>query len=170
MMENPIMDDEYDEHGVPRILGNLQMALALSLIVSSHGLTYFHAYWRQCDQVCEWGSQPVNCDTILYVFPCLWQLVCSYCPFKCEDWKMLDLAEVGNGVWDDGFGKDGLRPFELATIRLQRLSWASDSCRLGACFAGGCFCHCCFWMFVAGALTEIHLKTSTWFHLPNQVI
>jgi len=39
-----------------------------------------------------------------------------------EDWKMLDLAEVGNGVWDDGFGKDGLRPFELATIRLQRLS------------------------------------------------
>lgn len=40
-----------------------------------------------------------------------------------EDWKMLDLAEVGNGVWDDGFGKDGLRPFELATIRLQRLSF-----------------------------------------------
>ena len=35
---------------------------------------------------------------------------------------MLDLAEVGNGVWDNGFGKDGLRPFELATIRLQRLS------------------------------------------------
>ena len=34
---------------------------------------------------------------------------------------MLDLAEVGNGVWDEGFGKDGLRPFELATIRLQHL-------------------------------------------------
>ena len=40
-----------------------------------------------------------------------------------KDWKMLELAEVGNGVWDEGFGKEGLRPFELATIRLQSLSW-----------------------------------------------
>ena len=35
---------------------------------------------------------------------------------------MLELAEVGNGVWDEGFGQEGLRPFELATIRLQSLS------------------------------------------------
>lgn len=42
-------------------------------------------------------------------------------PDMLGDWKMLDLAEVGNGVWDDGFGKDGLRPFELATIRLQNM-------------------------------------------------
>lgn len=34
---------------------------------------------------------------------------------------MLNLAEVGSGVWDEGFGKDGLRPFELATIRLQNM-------------------------------------------------
>ena len=81
---------------------------------------------------------------------------------------MLDLAEVGNGVWDDGFGKDGLRPFELATIRLQRLerlqigeipkSWMGEDserieetesfcwAQLGACFVGdGCFRHCSFW-------------------------
>jgi len=42
-------------------------------------------------------------------------------PDMLGDWKMLDLAEVGNGVWDEGFGKDGLRPFELATIRLQNM-------------------------------------------------
>ena len=34
---------------------------------------------------------------------------------------MLKLEEVGSGVWDEGFGKDGLRPFELATIRLQNM-------------------------------------------------
>eukprot|EP00933_Yihiella_yeosuensis_P036829 TRINITY_DN30645_c0_g1_i1.p1 TRINITY_DN30645_c0_g1~~TRINITY_DN30645_c0_g1_i1.p1 ORF type:complete len:419 (+),score=90.29 TRINITY_DN30645_c0_g1_i1:69-1325(+) len=37
------------------------------------------------------------------------------------DGKMLELAEVGRGVWDEAFGKDGLRPFELATVRLQNM-------------------------------------------------
>lgn len=37
------------------------------------------------------------------------------------DGKMLNLAEVGSGVWDEAFGKDGLRPFELATVRLQNM-------------------------------------------------
>lgn len=35
--------------------------------------------------------------------------------------KMLDLAEVGSGVWDEVFGKEGLRPMELATLRLQNM-------------------------------------------------
>ncbi|CAK9070643.1 unnamed protein product, partial [Durusdinium trenchii] len=42
-------------------------------------------------------------------------------PDLLGDWKMLELAEVGNGVWDEGFGQEGLRPFELATIRLQNM-------------------------------------------------
>ncbi|CAK0874965.1 unnamed protein product, partial [Prorocentrum cordatum] len=37
-----------------------------------------------------------------------------------EEWA--ELAKVGSGVWDGrGFGESGLRPFELATVRLQNM-------------------------------------------------
>jgi len=42
-------------------------------------------------------------------------------PDLMGDGKMLSFAEVGSGVWDGGFGKEGQRPFELATIRLQNM-------------------------------------------------
>jgi len=40
---------------------------------------------------------------------------------RLSDGQMVDFAEIGRGVWDDTFGTGGLRPMELATVRLQNM-------------------------------------------------